>query len=93
MIGSPAPLRYAQNMTQKNEMAMKMIEYKGESGHFENGVWVPQFEMVRRSIGDDEQYIRDARLAETPGESLGRLFTIYKQLIIMEAEGNNQKGR
>ncbi|ACL15995.1 hypothetical protein [Methanosphaerula palustris] len=72
---------------------MKMIEYQGESGHFENGAWIPLFETVTRSIGDDEQYIRDARLEATTGERLGRLFTIYKQLITMEAEGHDQKGR
>lgn len=74
-------------------MAMKMIEYQGESGHFENGAWVPRLETVTRSLGDDEQYIRDARLEATPGERLGRLFTIYKQLITMEAEAHNQKSR
>jgi len=72
-------------------MAMKMIEYQGESGHFENGVWVPRFDTVRRSIGDGERYIRDARLEETAGESLGRYFTIYRQLITMEAEAREQK--
>lgn len=70
---------------------MKMIEYQGESGHFENGAWVPRFETVRRSIGDGERYTRDARLEETPGESLGRYFTIYRQLITMEAEGQGPK--
>ena len=74
-------------------MAMKMIEYQGEFGHFEGGAWIPRFETVRRSIGDNEQYLRGARQNETPGECLGRYFTIYKQLVTMEAEGQNQNVR